>query len=512
MDEIKVTDNVNIISGNPNADINAIAKSLAIDSLIKDEELYKAILTAAVGGNNKIADKVIMQSMKIDADWIESIENGLFSIEQIIKKPKVFIKEDRQLVNVEKAKRVDGVAVRHLSTHTEYIKEIRSDGTIRPSKIMTRQLDEDIAIYENRFIYALILRLQAFIDRRYDTIKTQSKVKDNNVLNMKSTFKLGKADVDYSLMLNVRVPGEDKELSDANDELLEKLDLIRQRIAILNGTKFVQIMRGYKLVTAPIMKTNILSGNVDYKNCYNLWLMLSSYNSVGYRVNIKEKELTFDDAYFDDLAKIAAASVETVLVNNDLRKSLNKKLNYTEVNSRKYRKVKEIVLQLDNGKSTVGDTDGIVNQYYYQKIKRMYSDISGLSTANDNEKEIAKVNFRRFFKGIEKINNEMYLDVLKIKHNASRKGKTSKTCLAELKKQKKVAAKLALLTQLKRDEVKLAERKEEAQERRMKALQYEADRLKGKEMREKMEKDHDKAVAKAQKKARKSAAVTTVTD
>lgn len=445
-------------------------------NLLADNDLYNKLLNVIRGGNNTLAQSIILQSMEIEADWIETIENGLFSIEQIVKNPKTFIREERELLSIEKAKRVDSIAVRHLSTHTEYIKEIRPDGTIRPSKIMSRQLEQEVAIYENRFVYALVKRLISFIERRYVVIKEKSVIKDNTVLSYDSTFRFGKADVDYKLLMSVKTPNKNSELLEKNKALLEKLELIRQRLMLIEGTEFATIMKKEKPVVSPIMKTNILAGNVDYKNCYNLWIMLSRYNSVGYFVDIQKKTLNFDEQYFDDLSKLTAAGVEAMMVNNNIRKAVYQGIRYDRKIRKKFRVSRNVNYTVEKLSGSVCDTDSDISQYYFERIKKMTGDIEKLSKAYKvDEVEDINVNFRRYFKGLQRINNELFYDILSLREKPDADVFDKQTTLQKKRKevafQKKILQKNKLITKLKKEELRLSILREQTQEKKLKRLE-----------------------------------------
>lgn len=481
------------------------------DIFVEDDELYVKLLNVIRSGKNTLAQNIVTQSMQIEAEWIDIIENGLFSIEQIVKKPKTFIKEQRELLSVEKAKRVDSLAVRHLSVHTEFIKEILPDGTVQPSKVLTRQLEQDVAIYENRFVYALVKRLVTFIERRYAVIKEKSQVKDNTVLSMNNTFRFGKADVDYKLLMSVKTPNKNQELLDKNKELLERLELMRQRLTLIESTDFARLMKKEKAVVAPIQKTNILAGNVDYKNCYNLWIMLSRYNSVGYFVDIQKKSLPFDEEYFDSLTKLTASGVEAMMANNNIRKAIYQGVPYDRKIRKKFTVTRNVDYTVDKLSGGIGKTDNDISQYYFDKIKKLSGDIESLSNASDVEGfDDVKVNFRRYFKGLQRINNELYYDILKLNEKPNENIKSINTIekyRTELVNQRKILKKYQLLTQLKKEEVRLSMRREETQEKKLKRMEKaflrmekRAARLKLAKEKEKLEKANKKMLAKNSKK------------
>ncbi|UKI51077.1 MAG: DUF2357 domain-containing protein [Clostridium sp.] len=80
----------------------------------------------------------------------------------IINNPKKSIRYDEEVVLVEKAHKINADTVRHLAAHTELIKKIDTNGDVIPSKVLTTFAEEEINIYENRFIKTLIYRIDTF--------------------------------------------------------------------------------------------------------------------------------------------------------------------------------------------------------------------------------------------------------------------------------------------------------------------------------------------------------------
>lgn len=304
-------------------DISQITKYISKKySSEHNDKLFLELIDAIGRGNNKLVQNLLEQSLIIKTDWIDAIQDGIQTMERIISRPKLSIRDERDLVKVERAKRVDSVAVRHLSTHTQYIKVIKNDGSVVPSNVMTRNLEEESAIYENRFLYALLQRIRSFVEKRYNTIVDYIKVKDNTVLSYVSSFKYGLADINCKLNIDVKTDKELTKVESDNTELLKKLKIIREQILLLESSDFMKAMKKAKPVYPPIQRTNILTSNTEYSTCYKLWMMLSSYNTVGYSINVIEKQLPFDESYYDDLTQIVATSAQVMLTNNKVREAI----------------------------------------------------------------------------------------------------------------------------------------------------------------------------------------------
>ncbi len=468
-------------------------------NILQDNLLYTYLVESVESGVNKLVQKQVVQSMKIDTDWIETLELGVASVAKIVKNPKIFIKEDRDLIRVDKAKRIDSTAMKFLSTHTEYIKEIREDNTVIPSKVLARTLNEDRGIYENRFVYALILRLSAFVERRYTAIKNNCLQKEHTFFNSDSSFKLGKGRAKYKLNLEFINPSKDFDLDNVNEELLTRLQDIKIQIDAIRGSKFYEEMSKYKLVKPPILKTNILLNNVDYRNCYTVWMMLSRYTTAGYYLDVKERDMPIDSGYFHDLSKVVASTVETAIANNFLREQIYNSLRYTQKKSRRHKVTNSVDYEISKDLPVEGLTDsGELNQYYFEKIKGMVNDISEESKAT-NYVEIHKIrsNFRQFYKGLQLINNDIYYSLLKFRGDFMTLTEARKATKQERKRDKKELSetieKQEFLIKLKKDELRLA----------TKRLQTLQNKLKKKEELERklQEKENlKKTIAQANKK------------
>ena len=110
--------------------------------------------------SNNDADKLeaIKYFCTINEDWINEIETGLVFVEKAIHEERQFIRNDGEVVPIEKTKHVDKHSVEHLSRHSEFISRMPENGgdDITPDKLYMIERDSDYAVYENRFLYMLL--------------------------------------------------------------------------------------------------------------------------------------------------------------------------------------------------------------------------------------------------------------------------------------------------------------------------------------------------------------------
>ncbi|MFW5780337.1 MAG: DUF2357 domain-containing protein [Bacillota bacterium] len=435
-------------------------------------------------GQNKILQNKIVENFSVDDSWINIIGSLLFSLEQVVKNPHKFITDEEIIVNVEKARKITGKTIRHLSSHTNYIRSVNEKGEIMPSKVMTKRMEEELSIYENRFVYSLILRIISFLEQRYTAIKEQIDIHETTSLAMQSKIPLSNGNrLEYDLNLKVFVKPQNNLNIKANQENLEKIELLRKRVLALRGTPFFKILSGTKPINPPIMKTNIINMQKDYNNCYKLWIFISSYTAVGYSVEIKEKNLPIDSDYYDDLAMLAGFSLKTMLDNNIIRDELYRKGDYKRRKIKKYKELRKTDYKFSLRSKAGFDDEGIVNQYYFDKLKSLIMEKEELKASEISDVKTIDMSFQKFFRGITKLTNEMYVDVLELKDFPKPKKKLNKLQEKEfeLNRQKEILKKMQVLSRLKANDLMQTLKKENTQIIKMERLKFQLAEIEAKE-------------------------------
>lgn len=367
-------------------------------------------MAAVRGGDNTILHNRLTQSVTLDENWITTIEGALYSIELIVRNPRKFIVENELVVDVALAKRTNSKTVRHLASHSQYIQNIDDRGDVTPKKLLTAELDEDLAIYENRFICALVNRLILFVEQRYHDLSSKIEVFTQTNVKLHSSFKMGENKFNCDINLSVDEPPEDTSFLEANKALFERIDVIRRRLRVLQATDFIRSLAKVKPVRPPIQKTNLLRKNVDYNNAYKLWLYISSYTYLGYSVEVQDKTLPVEGDYYDDLSILAALSLRTLMDDNVLRKDKYDAIEYDEPQEKEYAVVSNFEYKPEFKNTTAQPGEEVINEYYYRRMRdELYR------AAQDGEFEVENslnVDFVRFFRSIARINDAMFTELI----------------------------------------------------------------------------------------------------
>ncbi|MDR3186073.1 MAG: hypothetical protein LBU04_04630 [Christensenellaceae bacterium] len=439
------------------------------------DDFFERLTTYVAAGNTEVHQSRVIETMVVDDTWIRTIEDCMFSIESIVRDPRKFIVDEYDVVNVEKAKRTGSHTVKHLASHTGLIRAIEDDGFVNPSKILVKQMEEDVAIYENRFVFTLINNLFSFIEQRYRAIKDNIDTFDITNLRLNSKFNLKKGNVEYSLNMKVKNEPTNGVLFQKNFELLSKIEMLRKRILALHATPFYKTLTNAKPVLPPIMKTNIINMQKHYKNCYKLWIFICSYTQVGYSVEVSDKLLPVDNEYYDDLAMVIAISLKTMVNNHALRRLSYKKSKFRRHPKRHFRENREIEYETNFRNVGAFDDKQALNQFYYDKIREMVMKKEEIRASDLNDKVKVETSFRQFFNSVTSLTNELYSDIIgisKIKEPEEKQSTFQKISLA-YRRQEELCKKYAQLSKLKAAELQKTLIRENTQKVKLERLKFE---------------------------------------
>lgn len=140
-----------------------------IVSVLNKEDFYEQFKKRVDKGASsfKLAKKRLVQDISID--WIDTIESILPNLDTIVRNPRKFIVQEEDIVDVSLGKKYfDGIRQIPCAAHQYVSKVDEKTGDVTPSKILNITKEESFEIYENRFIYTLLLKLKDFVTMRYD--------------------------------------------------------------------------------------------------------------------------------------------------------------------------------------------------------------------------------------------------------------------------------------------------------------------------------------------------------
>lgn len=292
-----------------------------LSAMVTDEG-YNYFAQILASGKNEIAYYKKVNHKEINTDWIEILEASVPSLDVIIRNPRKFIVQQDDIVPVSLARKISQESVKHLAQHTNLIEDVTEDSVI-PNKILNVYKEETFEVYENRFIYTLICNCANFINKRYDKIKDELKEGDLYKLKVNSEYATEKSNYRY----NLEFSSKNFEISDDGKGSVYDLDInateterIQRLHHIFNdflSSEFAKQMKNTAPVRPPIMRTNVILRDPNFKKALMLWQFVEGYRDVGYTIKVEEATAEISDDYREALKK--AMFMEYILFSNQLK-------------------------------------------------------------------------------------------------------------------------------------------------------------------------------------------------
>ena len=262
-------------------------------------------------GEKTIYNKTVRETKIFDGNFLDVVIGAYPSLLKICRDPKKTLAYMQEVVAMEKAKKVDSESIRHLASHTQYIRDINEQNEVIPSKILSTYAEDNIGIYENRFIKSLINRVIVFLDTRLKLMDENLESISADEIRYKNNIKLSHRKID--LEMNIKISNEILYETQKARELFDKTKNALDKYRELKGTGLYQAVAKLKDAVPPIMKTNIILHNPDFKIAYNLWLYIDRTTEVGYNVQSDEKTNDDDDVILNDFNHIGVFLINDLM-------------------------------------------------------------------------------------------------------------------------------------------------------------------------------------------------------
>lgn len=262
----------------------------------------------AISQANPDSDKLntIKYLCIIDEDWIKEIEEGLKYIEKAVQEERQFIRVNGEVVPIEKVKRISKDSVEHLAKHSEMITHVPEEetDTVVPDKLYMVEKLSDYAVYENRFLYMLLSYLRDFIQFRLEKIETlrRTYISDLSVSKTietkKRTFTL--ETTIHEQRLDNAYPIADK----TSAALVKRIENCQSIVNMLLATDLMTQVAKTPMIKPPIVKTNVLKMNNNFKRALALYDYVASFKGLGFTYEeVKTDFAPFSEQLADELAE-----------------------------------------------------------------------------------------------------------------------------------------------------------------------------------------------------------------
>ncbi|MDE6690563.1 MAG: hypothetical protein K2K04_01195, partial [Clostridia bacterium] len=302
----------------------------------------------------------------VEEDWIKAIEDGLKFVEQAVGEERQFIRQNGEVVPIEKIRKISKDTVVHLAKHSDMITHLPEDedDPIVPDQLYMVEKLSDYAVYENRFLYMMLCYIKNFIEYRLEKIDSlrRSYVGDMSIAKKVVAKK-------RTLKIEMRVLEERSDnpypIPDGEcEKRVRRISDCREIINSLLNTDLMQQVAKSPMIKPPIVKTNVLKMNNNFKNALALYDFIASYKGDGF----SSQQVKFNFApYSEELSyEIAEAanlmSFVTYKAGNKLDDMLE--LNYAEEERRrKEEKEQKLIADLNRLKKRASESGKSFEEY-----------------------------------------------------------------------------------------------------------------------------------------------------
>ncbi len=246
-------------------------------------------------------------NITIEEDWISKIEDGIRHISEAVAQERQFIRTNGDVVPIEKVKRVSRASIVHLARHSELITKMPKEGEIlTPDKVYMEEKLSDFTVYENRFLYTLLVYLQQFVNMRLEKINEVIRTYEGN-LTLNKNIENKTHNMSFELTFKEeRFDVFNNNISENTLNLIDRLEMISRGIISLLSCNLMKEVSKAPLVKPPLVKTNVLKGNKNFKAAVILYDFINAYNEDGYVVEEIIENFDFNTEIADEYAELVS--------------------------------------------------------------------------------------------------------------------------------------------------------------------------------------------------------------
>ncbi len=297
----------------------------------------KKTISFLANTENKMTVKINDSDISRDTSWIDFIEETIPFIDTIVRKPRNFIVQEEEILPIEKTKSITQDSIKFLATHTSLIQDYNEKDGVKPLKMLNIFKEETNDLYENRFIYSLLINVRSFLNDQLTKTRGITIGKRTEKLFYNSQTSLKEEDIRIKLNIERKVnkPEEESRISEVLEERIKK------NIEVFDyflSTKFAKSLTNVTPVRSPIRKTNVILKEKNFIKCVDLWEFLEKFNPEK-ALEVKETEMFIDGNNIIDKIKMATYLEYNTFLNIsniESEKIINTSLEYLKLIIEKY--------------------------------------------------------------------------------------------------------------------------------------------------------------------------------
>jgi hypothetical protein len=311
--------------------------------------------------------QIIYYECTIKEDWIMTIEKALPFLEKAIKEDRQFIRNDQDILPIEKVRKTSRQSIQDLSKRSDYITrkpDPKNPADITPDKLMIIRKENDYAVYENRVLFTTVMYAKEFVESRLQVIKDAiTKYEGKSMLHKK--LDTGDRTLDVEVQFHETRKNDPYALEKSKaGALLTRIEAIFTILLSFLKMPLLAKFTKVELVKRPITKNNVLKVNLNFKNTLALYDYLVDYSELGYTLNrIEESLLPLSNQAVDDYTHATLLwSFLTYQYGNRISDRLSKTF-FEEEARRQKEKEDRLLEQLKSIHLSIKDSGKTLDQY-----------------------------------------------------------------------------------------------------------------------------------------------------
>jgi hypothetical protein len=311
--------------------------------------------------------QIIYYECTIKEDWILTLEKALPFLEKAIKEDRQFIRNNEDILPIEKVRKTSRQSIQDLSKRSDYITrkpDPNNPASITPDKLMIIRKENDYTVYENRVLFTTVMYAKEFIESRLEVIKDAiTKYEGKSMVHKK--LDTGDRTVDIQIQFHETRKNDPYALEKSKAEaLLIRIENIFTVILSFLKMPLLSKFTKVELVKRPITKTNVLKINLNFKNTLALYDYLIDYNELGYTLHrVEESLLPLSTQAVDDYTHATLLwSFITYQFGNRISDRLSKAY-FEEEERRQREKEDQLLAKLKTIHLTIKESGKTLDQY-----------------------------------------------------------------------------------------------------------------------------------------------------
>nr|MCR5664340.1 hypothetical protein [Oscillospiraceae bacterium] len=274
----------------------------SVTRALGSSEFYQFFMNALACADNEIQFSNRKEVKYVDETWINAIEDALEGFQKIVSMPRIEIREDEFVVNVANARKTGPDVVRNLTQHASYVEDYNLEtGDVRPSKLMQRYREEDIAMYENRLVFTTLESAYHFVRIRHEALFEAMSDEFGAKLKLRSDMTSATEKVHLDMFLHIKNTESMLDTDEKNRAIFDRISRLFRVLGSFMNTDFAKELSTRNRVKGPIHKTNLLKKNPNYRAVVKLLEFLRSYDQIGYTIQVVEQNPVVSETFQRDI-------------------------------------------------------------------------------------------------------------------------------------------------------------------------------------------------------------------